>query len=184
MIIKPADLPAEARLTMSQQATTSDQGINLSIRGTGWVPPDFGDVDWSQPVTLEPVGPVPGDLATVTGRFRFEISTDLESQQVTWSINSEQAAFDGDDDSPIPDQTTSISIGLLQNGWTILRASDGSAIPMMAYGKRRVQARGTGTPPVSPGALTTAAFGGVSIYVTDFDVDSVQQTWSISGEEQ
>jgi len=181
MMIKPSELPPEARISLSQQASTHDQGLSLIIRGNGWVPPDFGDVDWSQPITVEPIGPVPGNLASVTGIFRLQLDTDLHNQQVNWSLIRELSDLD---DQSVADETTSVSIGLLQSGWAILRAADGSAIPMMAYGKRRVTARGTGNPPINLEALSTATFGGVSILITDFDVDSAQNTWSITGEEQ
>lgn len=181
-MIKPAELPPEARITLSQQASNGENGLTLSITGTGWVPPDFGEVDWSQPVTIQPVGPVPGNLASVTGRFTLRLNTDLENQQVNWTISSEQVQDgEGEDD---PDQeTTSINIGLLQKGWAILRTANGTAVPMMAYSKRTVSASGTGEPPLAPGALQTTSFAGVSILITDYTIDTEQKNWSISGEE-
>lgn len=181
MTIKPADLLPEARITLNQQAATHEEGLSLTIRGTGWVPPDFGEVDWSQPVTVEPVGPVPGNLASVTGLFRLQVDTDLASQQVSWSLTREMAA--DQDGSSVINETASIAIGLLQQGFAILRTANGTAVPMMAYSKRTVNASGTGEPPIQPGALQTTSFAGINILINDYTIDTKQKTWSISGEE-
>lgn len=179
--LNPASLPPDARLTLTQQASAGENGLSLTISGTGWVPPDFDAIDWDMPISITPVGPVPGSPAQVTGRFTYTVETDFENQQVRWSITSQQAAA-GEDEQQ--DQTDSeITISLLDKGWAILRSANGTAIPMMAYSKRRVSASGTGTPPVTATPLAAISFVGIDLRVTSYQNNTVAGTWSIEGEE-
>lgn len=180
-MINPAELPPEARLSMTQSARVEGGELQLQIQGTGWVPPDF-QADWSQPVTIVPVGPVPGGWAQVSGLFDFAVETNLADQRVSWTLTSREAV-PGDDYSQ-PDQESEITISLLNRGWAVLRTANGTALPMVAYSKREVAARGTGTPPVAAQPLTTITLAGVPILVTSYSHDTVAQTWQIAGEEQ
>lgn len=150
----------------------------LRISGTGWSAPDFDSIDWSQPQQLTPIGPVPGNPEFITADLDFEIETDMENQTVRWSIATRSAtAAEGEGDE------SKITVTLLDKGWQILRAIDGSAIPMMAYSKRHVSASGTGQPPVSATALSTISFAGVSILVTEYSHDKATLAWTVAGEE-
>lgn len=177
-MINPNALPPAARLQLSQTASVSDSGLVLRISGTGWESPDFGDIDWSQPQVLAPIGPVPGDLAQVQGLFDFELTSDFDSQQVSWTIST-RTALDGSSGA----ESSQVTVSLLDKGWQVLRAIDGTAIPMIAYSKRRVAASGTGTPPVSAQPLQQTTLAGISILVTDYSFDTMTEQWSISGEE-
>ena len=331
-MIDATQLPPEARLTLNQEATADENGIRITIRGTGWIPPQL-DVNWNQSQTIKPIAPLPGNFASLTGRFNYQEQTNLADGQVSWTISSRQPATPGDEedetasawciraavfnaglataeaaysmskgaglaalsvagapdndfsgnafgcwlllrramlaednedtelpdveedetvsawciraavfnaglataesaysmskgaglaalsvagapnndfsgnafgcwlllrramlaednennenneDTELPTETSSVSIGLLQQGWSILRTANGTAVPMMAYNKRTVNASGRGEPPISPSALQTTAFAGVSILITDYTIDVEQKTWSISGEE-
>lgn len=180
--VNPAELPPEARITLTQQAATNDGSLTLNISGTGWVPPSFDAIDWSQPVTVVPVGPTPGSPANITGKFNFSVNTNLATQQLDWSINSVEAIA-GEEEAPEEAQTE-ITVSLLDQGWAILRSANGTAIPMVAYSKKKVSASGTGTPPVTASPLTQINFLGIDILVTEYNNNTQAKTWSIAGEEQ
>lgn len=176
-MIDVTQLPPEARLTLTQEAVTDEQGLRVTIRGTGWAPPHFG-VDWSQENTLKPLIPLPGGLASLTGRFNYQEQSSLESGTVSWSITSRQGTGSSEGD-----EQSSVTITLLNKGWQILRSMNGTAIPMRAYSKRQVSANGVGVPPVSANALTQTSFAGITILVTSYSYDTTTQRWEISGEE-
>lgn len=175
-----AALPEAARLDLRQQVSLSGQQYALTVTGTGWQEPGFAGIDWDEPVTVSLVAPAPGLITQITGLMTYSIEAGLTDGALTWTISSREAA-----QQPNPEETeiTEVTIGLLDAGWSVLRSANGAAIPMKTYSKRRVEASGTGNPPITAQALDTATFAGVDILVTDYSHDTVARVWRISGEE-
>lgn len=185
----------------------------IRLSGEGWLPLDFGSLDYSEPLELvtreqtgydgQTGGRTWGEVTRSVYARPPQVQQAIHADRYTWTLDCIETGVDEDLIVPsvggadLPELACldlTVSEAWLTGGGTVLRAADGTGILQRAWAKRRVSLSGSGWAaaglPALPTTPVAVAVDGHSwsLLITaqreDYDPLARTYTWAIEGEEE